>query len=304
MTRRLPPLNALRTFEAAARHLSFTKAAEELHVTQAAVSHQIKALEEWLGMPLFRRLNRALLLTEAGQAYLPPLRDAFDAMADATDRLHRNDSTGSLTISTMPSFAAKWLVMRLGRFQTAHPDLELRLLTTSQMVDFAQQDVDLAIRFGRPPWPDVQADWLMNDPVFPVGAPSLLAGGRAVARPADLLAHTLLHDDYEITWGTWFAAAGVESADTKRGPRFTDSALLLQAAIEGQGIALARQVLVADDLAAGRLVRLFDTVLPGTHAYYVVAPPHYFTRPKVKAFRDWLFAEAGRTPAGRPADAA
>lgn len=293
MTRRLPPLNALRAFEAAARHLSFTKAAEELHVTQAAVSHQIKALEEWLGMPLFRRLNRCLILTEAGQAYLPPLRDAFETMADATERLYRNDSTGSLTISTMPSFAAKWLVMRLGRFQAAHPELELRLHTTSTMVDFAQQDVDLAIRFGRPPWPGVQAQWLMDDPVFPVCSPALLRGDRPIEHPADLLKHTLLHDDYQIDWAAWFAAAGVKGAEAGRGPRYTDSALLLQAAMEGHGVALARKVLAADDLAAGRLLRPFDTELPGTHAYHLVAPPHYFARPKVKAFRDWLFAEAG-----------
>ncbi|WP_029006901.1 transcriptional regulator GcvA [Azospirillum halopraeferens] len=298
MARRLPPLNALRSFEAAARHLSFTRAAEELHVTQAAVSHQIKALEEWLGIPLFRRVSRGLVLTEAGQTYLPPLRDAFESMSDATERLCRADSAGSLTISTMPSFAAKWLVMRLGRFQAAHPELELRLHTTSQMVDFAQQDVDLAIRFGRPPWPGVKAEWLMDDPVFPVCSPALARGDRPIRSPSDLLKHTLLHDDYQIDWTAWFTAAGVPAADATRGPRYTDSALLLQAAMEGHGVALARKVLVADDLAAGRLLRPFDVELPGTHAYYVVAPPHYYARPKVRAFRGWLYAEAGReTPA-------
>ncbi len=289
MNRRLPPLNALRAFEAAARHLSFTKASEELHVTQAAVSHQIKALEEWLGVPLFRRVNRGLVLTDAGQTYLPPLREALDLMASATERLFRKDSTGTLTISTMPSFAAKWLVLRLGRFQAEHPELDVRLHTTSQMVDFAQQDVDLAIRFGSGNWPELRVERLLNENVFPVCSPRLLP---TLKTPADLRKHTLLHDDYIINWGTWCAAAGVQGIDIARGTQFTDSALTLQAAMEGHGVALARQVLVADDLAAGRLVQPFEVMLTGQYAYYFVAPAHYMTRPKVKAFREWLFVEA------------
>ncbi|WP_448208109.1 transcriptional regulator GcvA [Azospirillum sp. sgz302134] len=297
MSRRLPPLNALRAFECAARHLSFTKAAEELHVTQAAISHQIKGLEEWLGMPLFRRLNRALILTEAGQTYLPPVRDALDTLSQATERLFRKDASGALTISTMPSFAAKWLVMRLGRFQARHPELEVRLHTTPQIVDFMQQDVDIAIRFGSGRWPDLRCERLLTEDIFPVCSPALLTGDRPLAAPEDLRHHTLLHDDYFITWGTWAEAAGLTGVDVTRGPRFNDSALILQAAMEGAGIALARGVLVADDVAAGRLVRLFNVHLPGDYAYYVVAPPHYFSRPKVKAFRDWLFEEA--EPAGK-----
>ncbi|HYG85836.1 MAG TPA: transcriptional regulator GcvA [Azospirillum sp.] len=289
MSRRLPPLNALRAFEAAARHLSFTKAADELHVTQAAVSHQIKALEEWLGIPLFRRVNRGLILTDAGQAYLPPLREALDTMANATDRLFRKDSAGALTISTMPSFAAKWLVLRLGRFQADHPELDVRLQTTSQFVDFAQQDVDVAIRFGNGNWPELRVERLLSEDIFPVCSPRLLP---TLTRPADLRHHTLLHDDYIITWGNWLAAAGVDGIEVSRGQHFTDSALVLQAAMEGHGVALARQVLAADDLAAGRLVRPFDVTLTGKYAYYLVAPPHYFSRPKVNAFRGWLFTEA------------
>lgn len=289
MSRRLPPLNALRAFEAAARYLSFTKAAEELHVTQAAVSHQIKGLEEWLGVPLFRRVNRGLVLTDAGQTYLPPLREALDLMANATERLIRKDSTGTLTISTMPSFAAKWLVLRMGRFQAAHPELDVRLHTTAQMVDFAQQDVDVAIRFGSGNWPDLRVERLLNEDIFPVCCPSLLP---TLKTPADLKRHTLLHDDYIVTWADWLALAGADGIDVARGPRFTDSALTLQAAMEGHGVALARQVLAADDLAAGRLARPFDAALTGRYAYYFVAPPHYFQRPKVKAFREWLFAEA------------
>ncbi len=295
MPRRLPPLNALRAFECAARHLSFTKAADELHVTQAAISHQIKGLEDWLGLPLFRRLNRALELTEAGVSYLPSVRDALDTLSQATERLLRRDGSGALTISTMPSFAAKWLVMRLGRFQGRHPELEVRLHTTSQIVDFNQQDVDIAIRFGAGRWPDLRCERLLTEDIYPVCSPALLAGDRPLAKPEDLRHHTLLHDDYFITWGTWADAAGLTGLDVTRGPRFDDSGLLLQAATEGTGVALARGVLVADDIAAGRLVRLFDVHLPGDYAYYVVAPPTHFSRPKVKTFRDWLFEEAAPT---------
>lgn len=294
MARRLPPLNAVRAFEAAARHLSFTRAADELNVTQAAVSHQIKGLEETLGLALFRRLNRGLVLTEAGQAYLPPLREALDLVADATARLRQSGGTGLLTVSTMPSFAARWLVPRLPRFQRLHPDVDVRLSSTSQLVDFATQDVDLAIRFGRGAWPGVSAERLMEEDVFPVAAPSVRDGPPPLRAPQDLRGATLLHDDFVITWGDWMRAAGVADMDCSRGPSFDDTGHLMQAAAAGHGVALARRVLAADDLAAGRLVRLFDVALPSALAYWVVAPPHYLKRPKVRAFRDWLFEEAGR----------
>lgn len=300
MPRRLPPLSALRVFEAAGRHLSFTKAAEELSVTQAAVSHQIKSLEEWLGVPLFRRMNRALQLTEVGQAYLPCVTMSLDGLSEATERLFRQDAGGALTVSTMPSWAAKWLVMRLGRFQDRHPDIDVRLQTSSALVDFARNDVDLAIRFGKGDWPGLRCDWLMDEEVFPVCSPALLKGPKPLETPADLRRHALLHDDYLITWDMWFAAAGLSGVNTTRGTRFTDSALMLQAAMAGQGVSLARIVLVADDLAAGRLVRLFDVTLRGELAYYVVAPPHYFQRTKVKAFRDWLFEEVALDRRERP----
>jgi Transcriptional regulator len=187
--------------------------------------------------------------------------------------------------------------MRLGRFQNRHPDVEVRLHTTAQIVDFAQQDVDIAIRFGSGNWPGLRCERLLTEDIFPVCSPALLNGDRPLRTPEDLRHHTLLHDDYFITWRTWAEAAGVTGVDATRGPRFDDSALLLQAATEGTGIALARGVLVANDIAAGRLVRLFDIHLPGNYAYYVVAPPHYYSRPKVKAFRDWLFEEASETEA-------
>ncbi|WP_158045221.1 transcriptional regulator GcvA [Skermanella pratensis] len=292
MGRRLPPLNAIRAFEAAARHLSFTRAAEELSVTQAAISHQIKGLEEVLGVPLFRRLNRALVLTEAGQGYLPPLRDALDQIADATAKLKAADGGGSLTVSTIASFAAKWLVPRLPHFQERHPHLDVLLSTTPQMVDFTQQDVDAAIRFGRGGWDGVRAEKLLTEDIFPVCSPSLLEGLKPLRTPEDLAGFILLHDDFLIGWTMWLQSAGVRGVDAARGPRFTDSALVLQAAVAGQGIALARRVLAADDLDAGRLVAPFGITLPTELAYYFVAPPRYFDRPKVAAFYEWVCGEA------------
>ena len=222
MGRRLPPLNAIRAFEAAARHLSFTRAAEELNVTQAAISHQIKGLEDVLGIPLFRRLNRALMLTEAGQTYLPPLREALDQIADATARLKTADSGGALTISTLASFAAKWLVPRLPRFQERHPEIDVLISTTAQMVDFAQQDVDAAIRFGRGGWEGVRADRLLTEDIFPVCAPSLLEGSKPLLKPDDLSGFTLLHDDFLYGWTMWLQAVGAQGVDAARGTRFTD----------------------------------------------------------------------------------
>jgi LysR family glycine cleavage system transcriptional activator len=303
MGRRLPPLNAIRAFEAAARHLSFTRAAEELNVTQAAISHQIKGLEDVLGVPLFRRLNRALMLTEAGQSYLPPLRDALDQIADATARLKAADSGGALTISTLASFAAKWLVPRLPRFQERHPEIDVLISTTPQMVDFTQQDVDAAIRFGRGGWGGVRADRLLTEDIFPVCAPSLLDGSKPLLKPEDLSGFTLLHDDFLYGWTMWLQAVGAQGVDATRGTRFTDSALVLQAAMAGQGVALARRVLAADDLDAGRLVSPFDISLPSELAYYFVAPPRYFERPKVAAFYHWVCAEArDYREAGRTAE--
>jgi len=292
MSRRLPPLNAVRAFEAAARHLSVTRAARELNVTQAAVSHQIKALEDRLGLPLFRRINRGLQLTPAGQTLLPPVREALDRIADAIGLLtNSREGVSTLTVSTLPSFASKWLVLRLGRFRGEHPELDVRLYTSHELVDFTREDVDVAIRLGRPPWPGIRADLLMTEDIFPVCSPGLLQGPVPLKQPSDLKHHLLLHDDYMVTWAMWLAAAGVRGIDAERGPRFTDSSILIQAVVDGQGVALARQVLVADDLAQGRLVRLFDVKLPGNYAYYVAAPPANFSRPAVAAFHQWLKQE-------------
>lgn len=295
MPRRLPPLNSLRAFEAAARHLSFTAAADELNVTQAAVSHQIKALEDRLGMPLFRRLNRALLLTEAGQTLYPATNNALDILATAVDRLHRHDKTGELTITTMDSFAASWLVPRLVRFQKAHPDIDIRITTSDVAIDFARENVDMAIRYGFGDWPGNYVEPLMREEVFPVCAPSLLASGPPLKKPGDLKHHPLLHDDMRVDWRMWLMAAGEPEIDPSRGVSYQHSNLVIQAAEQGDGIALARSVLVSAALEAGRLVKPFDLSLPINFAYYIVCPTGNEDRPKIKAFRKWLAEEAQST---------
>ncbi len=292
MARRLPPLNALRAFEAAARHLSFTRAADELNVTQAAISHQVKGLEERLGIALFRRLNRALLLTDAGQAYLPAIHDAFDRIAEATARLTAHDRAGVLTVSVLPSFAAKWLVPRLGRFRDAHPDIDVHIAPSDRLTDFAREDVDLAIRYGKGEWPGLRADRMLTEEIFPVCSPRLLEGPHRLRTPADLRRHTLLHDDMRIDWRLWLLAAGVDGVDASRGPSFTDSSMVIQAAVGGQGVALGRSALAAADLAAERLVKPFDISLPAAMAYYVVCPVATAGHPKIAAFREWVIAEA------------
>lgn len=300
MARFLPPLNALRAFDAAARHLSFTKAAAELNVTQAAVSHQIKALEERLGMALFKRMNRALLLTDAGQAYLPAVREAFDGLARATDRLMRRDRQGALTVSVLPAFAAKWLVPRLGRFRAQHPEIDVRMTTDLQMVDFARDDVDMGIRYGQGEYPGLDSVRLLTEDVFPVCSPALLKGRHPLLKPEDLRHHTLLHDDFRVDWRLWLLAAGVKDVDPDRGPAFTDSSMVVQAAVEGQGVALARSVLADADLRAGRLVKPFDVSVPARWAYYAVCPLATRDNPRIKLFRDWLLSEADKTKGSAP----
>ena len=298
MARRLPPLNAVRAFEAAARHLSFTKAAKELHVTQAAISHQVKALEAYLGLKLFRRLNRALVLTEEGQTYLPPVKRIFDHLYDATRRLTENEARGKLTVSVIPSLAARWLVPRLGRFREAQPDIDVRVAPSGHLVDFAREDVDLGIRYGRGRYPGLRVERLMTEDILPVCSPALLEGSRPLKRPSDLRHHTLLHDEGHAEWRTWLLAAGVDDVDATRGTVFTDSGMLIQAAAAGQGVALARGALAADYLASGRLVRPFDFNLPAEFAYYIVCPEATADQPKVVAFREWLLQESARSSGG------
>ena len=301
MARTLPPLGALRAFEAAARHLSFTRAGAELHVTQAAISHQVKSLEDWLGLPLFRRLHRALRLTEEGQAYLPAVRDALDTLSAATERLRGGVDSGILTVTTTDSFAAVWLMPRLKRFRADHGDLDLRLQTADELVDFSRADVDLAVRYGRGQWPGLHTTRLLEEDIFPVCSPALCAR-RPLSTPEDLAHHTLLHDDMTINWEVWLRAAGINGVDAHRGPFFQSSYLVMNAAIAGDGVALGRSALVADALAKGQLIRPFTVSLPADYAYYVVSPETTADRPKIRAFRDWIVAEA-RAAGGAPAGA-
>lgn len=298
MSRSLPPLNGLRVFEAAARHLSFSRAAEELNVTQAAVSHQIKGLEERLGLALFRRLNRALMLTDEGQRLYPVARDAFDRLAEAVEGLRSRDTVGSLTVSVLPSFAAKWLVPRLSRFQAAHPDIDLRITATERPADLAREDVDVAIRFGSGGWPGVRAEMVLEDEVTPVCSPQL---GMGLRGSADLAHVTLLHEnmlplDAFPQWGDWLQAAGVQGVDVSRGLGFSHTHIMLQAAIDGRGVALGQVALAADDLAEGRLIAPFPLKLPAGYAYWIVYRSATAERPKIRAFRDWVRGEMTLTP--------
>ena len=299
MAEPLPPLNALRTFEAAARHLSFTRAAEELFVTQAAVSHQIKTLEAHLGVKLFRRLNRALLLTEEGQTLLPAVRDAFATLAGGVRQLRERAGMGTLTVSTTPTFAAKWLAGRLGRFYARHPELEIRLTTTARLVDFAREDVDCGIRYGLGDWPGLEAYRLLDVTLVPVCSPRLLGGADPLREPADLARHTLLHVLEDIDdWRLWLQAAGVQGVDPLRGPKFDSIPLALQAAISGAGVAICADHLVTEDLAEGRLVEPFDIELPSGCAYYFVVPRASAGQPKIAAFARWILEEARTSDAG------
>ena len=286
----LPSLNGLRAFEAAARHLSFTAAAEELHVTQTAISHQIRRLEEQLGRKLFDRRNRALALTRDAETYLPAVRAAFEDLRLATARLQRLGRDDVLTVSTTASLAAKWLVTRVAAFQDAHPGIEVRITTSSHLVDFRRDQVDMAVRYGRGSWPGLRADWLMAEDIFPVCSPALLAGPRALRQPEDLAEHTLLHvTATREDWQVWLTAAGLpRSLAERRGLTFDQSFMAMQAAIEGLGVALGRSRFVETDIAAGRLVMPFDVRLPTDAGYYTVAPLQTADSPKIALFRQWL----------------
>jgi LysR family transcriptional regulator, glycine cleavage system transcriptional activator len=292
MARRLPPLNALRSFEAAARHESFTRAAEELSVTQGAVSHQVKALEQELGLKLFNRERQRLTLTEAGRGYLGVVRDALDRIAVGTERLLQRQASGALTLSTSPDFAAKWLVHRLGRFAEAHPDIDLRVSATTHHVDFAREEVDLAIRHGDGNWPGLHVERLCVEQLFPVCSPKFATGRQRLRKPADALKFKLLHLEGSREWSRWLAAADVTDGGSPRGPVLNRASMLIDAAIDGQGIALARTALAAWDLLNGRLIRPFAESLRLSSSYWIVCPKATAMLPKVKATRAWLIAEA------------
>jgi DNA-binding transcriptional LysR family regulator len=287
------PLNGLRAFEAAARHLSFTRAADELHVTQAAVSHQVKTLEQRLGVKLFRRLPKSLRLTDEGQALLPELRDAFERMARALNRVTSANGAATLSVSTLTTFALAWLVGRLPRFQARHPDIEVRLNTVGRLVDFAREDVDVALRYGDGNWRGLSVEKLFDDELTPLC-------GRAykdrLRVPEDLRGVPLMDASPDEPasvgdWPTWLKAAGIAQLPITRGAHFDSTKIAAQAAIDGMGVAIGSPYLFAEDIAAGRLFQPFPLTVRNGRAYWLVCAEGTSARPKIKAFRDWVFSE-------------
>jgi len=291
---RLPAMQALRAFEAAARLESLTRAAETLHLTHGAISHQIKALEAELGVRLMERAGRGVRLTEDGERFAARVRDALDRLADAVRDLTEQCNPRRIRVTVVPSFAARWLLPRMGRFMAAHPDVDLDVRATNVMVDFAREDVDFGIRHGAGSWPDLIVEHLFDETYFPVCSPRL-ARGKLPVRPSDLSRYVLLRGEGE-PWEPWFRAAGLDWPEPARGPAFNDSSHMMQAAAEGQGIALARESLLGNDLASGALVRLFDISIPAPRRFFFVYPTRFAHAPKLALFRDWLLAELAADP--------
>lgn len=288
---RLPPLNALRAFEATARHLSVKNAAAELCVTPGAVSQMLKTLELHLGTKLFHRAHRGIFLTEAGQNYLPPVRNAFRQVAEATQRVAVVADT-TLTVSVTPFFAVSWLVPRLKRFQDRHPDLDLRVLTSGALADFSRDGVDVAVRHGLGRYPGLRSDRVLVVEIVPVAAASLVAEKGGPAKAADLVHWPHVHDTERKGWHLWFRSQGVEETAALRGPSFDDTGLLLKAVLAGQGAGLLPVAMIATEIEDGRLVRLAETSLLDEFAYYLVCPDKDASRPKTAAFRSWILEEA------------
>lgn len=311
MRARLPPLASLRAFEAAARHLSFTRAAEDLLVTPGAVSQQVKQLEEWLGVPLFRRLPKGVLLTDAGQLYGSELREIFARLVAASERVRRKAVSPVLTVSMSPSLATRWLIPRLGRFRAQHPDIDVRIEVNPLPTDFARENVDIAIRHGPgPSWAGMHAELLFPEIIVPVCSPQLIEDGPPLRKTADLAGFTLLHEDtwadslgqlHEMSWSDWLAAVGASEVDASRGPHFAQTHMGLQAAVAGQGVALACKVVAGDDLRAGRLVRPLPQEVASGSSYWFVCPEGTEMQPRIAAFRAWLMQEAARERTGDPA---
>ncbi len=298
--RRLPPLNALKAFEVAGRHMSFSRAAEELHVTPAAISHQIKALESDLGVKLFRRLNRSLQLTEAGQACLPGLRSAFETLASAIARVGDKEDWNMLTISAPPAFGARWLVPRIVDFRTANPQIQVRIDPAIRSMDPGRDSVDVAIEFSQGHYSSRVAQRLFGQDVFPVCSPELLMGQNPLTTPADLRRHTLIHFDAPTgdpewpNWETWLSANNIDQIDPNRGPHFTSPNFTTQALLAGHGVALMAELVVESELATGALVKPFDSSYPGDLSYWALATSVDSEDDPVTLFWNWLTQEASR----------
>ena len=315
-TKSLPSLNALRVFESAARHESFVQAAEELHVTPGAVSHQIATLESSLGTELFRRGTRSVVLTTAGRALLPKLSEGFASLREAVDAFDAAAADRTLHVSLAPAFASRWLMPRLPRFASAHPEISLSLSTGLGLIDLVHPDAsstlaappepgtvpDLSIRFGHGEYAGMRSDRLLTPTVTPVCSPSLLRGEHPLRVPGDLAHHVLLHDDTayfegdRVDWAAWLTAAGLDPRLAQRGPRFSHSALALDAAEDGLGVALGLSALVETDVAAGRLVTPFALEIPSPFGYWLVSAESVADQPEVEAFRDWMLSQAAIIP--------
>jgi LysR family glycine cleavage system transcriptional activator len=299
MSQPLPPLNALKAFEAIARHLSFAKAAEELHVTPAALSHQIRALEEQLGLALFHRRTRAIELTDAGRLIYPGLHAGFESVRNAIGQLERGRDANVLVISATTGLTAKWLMPRLWRFLHAHPDIDARISASMKLADFETDGVDVAIRLSKQSFPGLHVERLFDDSVLPVCSPRLIEQGLRSA--ADLPRFPLIHYDIPTSmyapplWADWFAIAGLQGIDATRGLKVNVADHALDAAVAGAGVSLSFKLIASDDVHAGRLVTPFGPELPLSSGYHFVCPKGHETRPKVRAFRDWLFAEMAET---------
>ncbi|SNB62900.1 transcriptional regulator, LysR family [Arboricoccus pini] len=295
---RLPPLNSLRAFLAAARYTSFVKAGDELGVTPAAISQQVKQLEAALSVELFERMPRGLVLTESARAAMPELEKAFAHLARAVTDLQGASIAGPLIVSVIPSFAARWLVPRIAHFIAGYPDIELTLKAEIRNVEFSREDVDIGIRYGRGIYPGLETRLLLTEEVFPVCAPALMNAQKPLRRLDDLRHHVLLHDrtlsgdEPSLTWRAWLQGNDIQDFDATRGPGFTDATMMIDAAARGAGIALGRSALVADDLASGRLVRPFPIQRPAEYAYYAVTPEGASRQPRVRLFISWLEEQA------------
>ncbi|HGJ5882552.1 transcriptional regulator GcvA [Arsenophonus sp.] len=286
MSKCMPPLNALRVFDAAERHLSFTKAAEELFVTQAAISHQIKGLENFLGLKLFRRRNRSLLLTEEGQSYYLDIKEIFSSLREATRKLQALSAKGALTVSLLPSFAIQWLVPRLSSFNRAYPDIDVRIQAVDHEEAKMADDVDVAIFYGYGNWSGLRTDRLYAEYLIPVCAPALLAGRYPLKKPQDLIHHTLLHDSSRRDWLAYAGQLSLQDIiNVEQEPIFSHSAMVIQAAIHGQGIALTNNVMTKNELDTGRLVCPFNDVLVSKKAFYLVCHDNQAELGKIAAFR-------------------
>jgi LysR family glycine cleavage system transcriptional activator len=291
LPRKLPPLTSLRAFEAASRRMSFLKASEELRVTPGAISQQVKSLEEWLGVQLFRRQTRGVLLTDAGQRLGAELGELLDRLEKTVAQAKVPQKSNTLTVSTLPSFSARWLIPRLGRLQARHPEVDVRILVSTE-------PVDMAIRYGKGVYPGLKSEFLFRDSHLAVASPELLKGPVPLKRPEDLAKHTLLHEEFdsyalgEIDWPDWFRAAKVRKPDLRRGLRFAYTHMVIQAALAGQGVGLAPSSFVAEDLASGRLVHLFGISVPSPHGFHLVCPEERADDSLIKAFWSWAKDEA------------